>query len=87
MKNSAHFVFLVKDMQPTASTQMISFDVVRLFTNVPTKEALAVVRKRLEEDDTLPERTNIPTDIMKLLMFCVTTTAFQLGEEYYQQTV
>ena len=87
VKNSTHFVSLVKDMQPTANTQMISFDVVSLFTNVPTSEALAVVRKRLEEDDTLPERTNIPTnDIMELLTFCVTTTAFQLGEDYYQQT-
>ena len=55
--------------------------------NVRINEALVVVRKRLEEDDTLPERTSILTnDIMELLTFCVITTAFQLREEYYQQT-
>ena len=87
MKNSAHFVSLVQDMHPTPNTQMISLDVVNLFNNVPTNETLATVRKRLEEDDTLTERTNIPTnDIMQLLTLCITTTAFQLGEEYYQQT-
>ena len=65
---------------------MVSFDVVSLFTNVPTDEALSIVRTRLESDETLAQRTTIPTDdIMELLTFCVTTTAFQLGD-YCQQT-
>ena len=87
VKNSAHFVSLVQAMRPSPNMQMVSFDVVSLFTNVPTTEALSIVRTRLESDDTLPERTTIPTDdIMELLTFCVTTTAFQLGDDYYQQT-
>ena len=45
------------------------------------------MRTRLESDDTLPERTTIPTDdIIELLTFCITTTAFQLGDDYYQPT-
>ena len=35
---------------------------VNLFSNVPTDEVIATVRKRLEEDDTLTERTNIPVE-------------------------
>ena len=81
VKNSAHFVSQVKNMRPTPNTQMISFDVVSPLNNVPTDEVLATVRKRLEEDDALTERTNITTnDIKELLTLCVTTTAFQQGE-------
>ena len=86
VKNSTHFVSLIKDISITSDTQMVSFDVVSLFTKVPTSKALAEVRKKLESDETLAERTGIPVDnIMELLTFCLTTTAFQLDESYYQQ--
>ena len=65
---------------------MVSFDVVSLFTKVPTAIALTEVRKRLENDETLADRTAIPVDnIMELLTLCITTTAFQLNDSYYQQ--
>ena len=86
VKNSTHFVSLIKDISITSDTQMVSFDVVSLFTKVPTSKALAEVRKKLESDETLAERTGIPVDnIMELLTFCLITTAFQLDESYYQQ--
>ena len=86
VKNSTHFVTMIKDMPVTSDIQMVSFDVVSLFTNVPTTEALAIVRNKLEEDTTLQERTPLPIDnIMEMLTLCVTTTAFQLGTEHYQQ--
>lgn len=65
---------------------MVSFDVVSLFTKVPTPQALAEVRRRLESDKTLKDRTVIPIDnIMELLTFCINTTAFQINDNFYQQ--
>ena len=47
---------------------------------------MRIVRRRLETDDTLMERTNITTNaIMELLTVCVQTTYFQLEDKFYQQ--
>ena len=61
VKNSAHFVERISDA-PIDSNQMVSLDVVSLFTKVPTDETLAVVRDKLAADPLLEERTCIPID-------------------------
>ena len=59
---------------------------VSLFTNVPLDQALFVIRKRLESDNTLHECTNLLTeDIMSLLKFVLFTTYFQFDSSFYQQ--
>ena len=45
VKNSAHFVKRIKDAS-IHSNQMVSLDVVSLFTKVPTDETLTVVRDK-----------------------------------------
>ena len=47
---------------------------------------LSIIKERLRNDSTLPERTELCIDqIMNLLEFCLTITYFQYDGEYYQQ--
>ena len=85
VKDSAHFVERISDA-PIHSNQMVSLDVVSLFTKVPTDETLAVVRDKLAADPLLEERTCIPIDnLMEMLTFCVETIYFRIGSDIYQQ--
>ena len=71
---------------PIHLNQMVSLDVVSLFTKVPTDETLAVVRDKLTADPLLKERTCIPIDnLMEMLTFCVETTYFGMGSDIYRQ--
>ena len=74
------------DDAPIHSNQMVSLDVVSLFTKVPTDETLAVERDKLAADPLLEEGTCIPIDnLMELLTFCVETTYFGMGSDIYRQ--
>ena len=65
---------------------MNSHDVVSLFTNVPIREALIIIGKRLRADKTLHRHTNLyADDIMDLLDFVLLTTYFSYNGEIYQQ--
>ena len=65
---------------------MVSFDVVSLFTCVPTDLAVQVARRRLEKDQTLLERTDLSVDdIMDLLTLCLNATFLQFRGKVYQQ--
>ena len=71
---------------PIHSNQMVSLDVVSLFTKVPTDETLAVVQDKLAPDPLLEERTCIPIDnLIEMLTFCVETTYFGIGSNIYRQ--
>ena len=65
---------------------LVSFDVVSLFTNVPTKLAIQVARQRLEDDSNLTDRTALSIDnIICLLEFCLDATYSSFRGKYYQQ--
>ena len=56
---------------------MNSHDVVSLFTNVPIKKVMEVIRKKTEGDKKLGDRTNLDADdLMSLLDFMTSTTYF-----------
>ena len=85
VKNSAHFVERISDAA-IHSNQMVSLDVVSLFTKVPTDETLAVVWNKLAADPLREERTSILIDnLMKMLTFCLETTYFGMGSDIYRQ--
>ena len=84
VKNLAHIVKRISDAS-IHSNQIVSFDVMSLFTKVPTDETL-VVRDKLAADPLLEERTCIPIDnLMEMLTFCVETTYFEMGSDIYRQ--
>ena len=66
---------------------MISFDVVSLFTAIPVQKACHYIRKKLEDDPTLPTRTNLNVDdIVSLLDFILWNSYFIYKENTYKQT-
>ena len=84
--NSTTIVSRIQDIQMTPEDRLVSFGVKSLFTEVPVEAALKVIEEKLTNDQSLAERTSIPTDnLVELTSLCLRTTYFQLGEEFYKQ--
>ena len=65
---------------------MVSFDVSSLFTNVPIGEVVDIITDRLEEDDSLVDRTPLsPEEVAELLQLCLRSTYFSFNGEFYEQ--
>ena len=65
----------VKSLVVKSDELLVSFDVVSLFTNVPTDLAIDVAHRRLSVDDTLDDRTCLGVDdIISLLELCLGAT-------------
>jgi hypothetical protein len=67
INNCFEFIDSIKQIE-IEGDQLISFDAVNLFTSVPRQEAVIVLRKRLERDTKLIDRTTLGVDkIMELI--------------------
>ena len=76
----------MRDITICSDESLVSFDVTSLFTNVPIREAVEVIRSKLWEDDYLIERTPLSQDrIGELLGLCLRSTYFSYGCEFYEQ--
>ena len=86
IKNSKHLAQEMCSVILEEDEVFVSHDVVSLFTNVPIKEALKVIRDSLERDTSLNQRTKLtPDDLIELLEFVLTTTYFSFDGQLYQQ--
>ena len=87
MKNSASFVDIIRKTQLHPEDRLISFDVSNLFTQVPIEEALRVVTEKLSMDESLKDRTSIPTShLVQLIELCLRTMYFQFEDKFYEQS-
>ena len=64
---------------------LVSYDVKSLFTNVPVNESIAICERRLHEDESLWEQTELSVEtIIQLLRFCLTSSFLYNGQHYQQ---
>jgi hypothetical protein len=83
VKNSGHFIQLLKSVNLQSLDSLVSSATVGLFTNVPVNEALQVTRNKLHNDDTLAEWSALQVEaIMELLEVCLRTTYFQVDDKF-----
>ena len=79
VKNSTVVAERIQEIQITPEDRLVSFDVTRLFTQVPTDEALRFVDKQLTKDQSSVERTSIPVCsclLVELVELCLQTAQF-----------
>jgi hypothetical protein len=81
------FMKQISQIKMKKGDEMVSFDVVSLFTSVPRNEAMAELKLRLERDTKLLDRTPLIIEkIIDLINMCLNATYFQFGEKFYEQT-
>ena len=84
--NSADLVEKLSAFVPQPDELLVSYDVTALFTSIPVQESVDIIRRRLENDNTLQQRTTLSVDhICELLDCCLTTTYFTFEGQFYQQ--
>lgn len=72
--NSTHFTKLIQNI-PDESKQIISLDVMNLYTKFPTEETPSVIQEKLVTDTNIKERPGILIgNLMEMLIFCAEIT-------------
>ena len=85
--NTQDFIHSIKDIKIQDHQCMMSYDVHSLFTSIPIDPAITIIRRQLEQDKDLQQRTNMTVNhICCLLEFCLKNTFFQYKGRYYEQT-
>ena len=85
VKNNMDFIESLKGIQLQPEECMVSFDVEALFTSVPVKSAISIIKKHLEEEKDLHQRTTMTVkQITCLLEFCLRTTYFTFQGKMYE---
>ena len=87
VQNTRDCVEQSKDVRLRQGECIISYDVTALFTSVPIKPVLNIIKQRLAHDQDLHKRTTMSTShIINLLEFCLSSTSFIYQGQFYQQS-
>ena len=83
VRNSQQCAHFITTQNVPDSEVLVSFNVVSLFTRVPTSRAIQVTRDRLMNDPSLPDRTSLAVDdICSLLQLWLEATYLALKAKY-----
>jgi len=74
VKNSFHFIEILKSLKIKPGDLMVSFDVVSLFTKVPVEESLTLLIQHCNNE------------ILALYKHVLTSTYFCINSQFYEQT-
>ena len=86
VQNTRDLIQHIKDIHLRSDEIIMSYDVKVLFTSVPIQSALNIIKKHLEEDNELQQRTSLTVNhITCLLEFCLKSTCFTFQGKYYEQ--
>ena len=86
VKNTQDFIDQIKGIHLNQDQCMMSYDVKALFTSVPTTQATNIIKKLLEQDQELQQRTSMSIEnILSLLEFCLNSTYFSFQGKYFEQ--
>ena len=86
IQNSQDFIQQIQGIQLQPNQCMVSFDVKALFTSVPIQPAITIIKKLLEEDRSLQQRTTMSVNnITCLLEFCLKSTYFTYQRQHYEK--
>ena len=84
INNTKEFVKYIQKQKVPEGYKMVSFDVASLFTNVPLKETIEIILKRIYVNKEIT--TGIPKQEMKeLLILCTNNVLFTFNNETYIQ--
>ena len=87
VRNNQDFMHNIEEIAVEPEECMISFDVKALFTSIPIQPTSKIIKKHLEEDASLHQRTTMAVKhIYCLLEFCLTNTYFSFQGMLYEQT-
>ena len=86
VKNNMDFIQSIEGIQLKSDECMMSFDVESLFTSVPIEPSIEIIKKLLEDDKSLHQRTKMTVNqISCLLEFCLKTTYFTFQGKFFEQ--
>ena len=86
-QNNKDFLDSIKNIKINPDECIMSYDVSALFTSIPIEPAIKIIKKHLEEDKELSNRTSMTVKhIICLLDFCLKNTCFSFQGRFYEQT-
>ena len=85
-ENSKVFSEYIRTIKVEDDEILVSFDVTSLYTNVPIKDTLEIIKGLLENDADLQAKTPIPpTELLEIVEFLLTKTWFKFNGKFLTQ--